>query len=183
MQIENNTSMQLSPQIRVELREISGAKSQTSTQHFRQKGLLLCLPFIPHLPAAEEDRKSLNLTLSTIGWSKHQAKKSGYCPLLRSFCFLQWGFPRKNRPQFLAWLFYSQPFVLFSFLRMTYYSGKYDNYSTAQSFWVIPCVVVSLWVYIYIHTHVHNKWKINMARFLCTLTYLGLFLSEYSPEV
>ena len=65
-----------------------------------KKGLLLCLPFIPHLPAAE-DRKSLNITGARpclpLDDPKIRQNKSGYCLLLRSFCFLQWGFPHKKK--------------------------------------------------------------------------------------
>ena len=79
-----------------------GTFTLTSLQHFSQKGLILCLPFIPHLPA-EEDKEmtSLKNTGARPTWplplddrkKKTGKKKSGYCPSYYPFCILQWKNP------------------------------------------------------------------------------------------
>lgn len=171
-----------------------------------KKGLLLCLPFIPHLPAAE-DRKSLNITGAwpclPLDDPKIWQNKSGYCLLLRSFCFLQWGFPHKNKK-----LSSLHDFSIHSLL---FYVRFFVWHTTPGNMTITPLRKVFRWshawwsmginIYIYIHMCAISEisiWQgscvvvgLNGVLFfldccaiqVLTLTYLGLFLSEYSPEV
>ncbi len=129
-----------------------GTFTLTSLQHFCQKGLILCLPFIPHLPAEDKEMTSLKNTGARPTWPlplddrkiNRRKKSLDIAPITILSLFYSEKTPHKNRLQFLAWLVFSFHWLLFvfSFLRMTYHSGTYDNWSIVKGFWVITCVMV-----------------------------------------